>query len=115
MNNVCFENIGRSIYGERFADENFKLKHYGAGWVSMANAGKDTNGSQFFITLKQTPWLDGRHVVFGKIIKGMSVVRKIESIGTDGHDKPNKEIVIVDCGAETLDEPFSVAKTDATE
>merc|ERR1711915_407931 len=105
----------RSIYGEKFADENFKLQHYGAGWLSMANAGKDTNGSQFFITVKKTSWLDGRHVVFGKVLKGMSVVRKVESNKTDGRDKPLKEVKIEDCGAEELVEPFAVAKEDATE
>jgi len=105
---------GRSIYGEKFADENFKLQHYGAGWLSMANSGKDTNGSQFFITVKKTPWLDGRHVVFGKVIEGMSVVRKIETNKTDGRDKPLKEVKIADCGGEEVAEPFAVEKADAT-
>ncbi|KZS17305.1 Peptidyl-prolyl cis-trans isomerase [Daphnia magna] len=105
---------GRSIYGDRFPDENFKLKHYGVGWLSMANAGKDTNGSQFFLTTKKTSWLDGRHVVFGKIIKGMDVVRKVESTKTDGRDKPTKDVVIADCGAEVVEEPFAVSKDDAT-
>merc|ERR1711950_104452 len=104
---------GRSIYGERFADENFKLKHYGAGWLSMANAGKDTNGSQFFITVKKTPWLVGRHVVFGKVVGGMDVVRKVEKNKTDARDKPLKEVKIAASRAEEVKEPFSVTKDDA--
>ncbi|KAH9816097.1 cyclophilin-like domain-containing protein [Melampsora americana] len=88
---------GKSIYGEKFADENFKHKHTVPGLLSMANAGPNTNGSQFFVTTVVTSWLDGKHVVFGKVVKGMDIVQQIEKFGSDS-GKTSQEIKIVKCG-----------------
>ena len=88
---------GKSIYGNKFPDENFTLKHTEAGLLSMANAGPNTNGSQFFITTIPCPWLDGNHTVFGKVIEGMDVVKKLETLGSRS-GATSKKVIVADCG-----------------
>mmetsp|Transcript_7396 Transcript_7396/g.14683 ORF Transcript_7396/g.14683 Transcript_7396/m.14683 type:complete len:166 (-) Transcript_7396:503-1000(-) len=88
---------GRSIYGETFRDENFKLKHNGPGVLSMANAGPNTNGSQFFLCFAEAPWLDGKHTVFGKVVKGLNLLKSLESVGTQ-NGKPKGKVTIIESG-----------------
>ncbi|KAI1501478.1 cyclophilin-like domain-containing protein [Biscogniauxia marginata] len=107
---------GESIYGEKFEDENFELKHDRPFLLSMANAGPGTNGSQFFITTVPTPHLDGKHVVFGEVKTGKSIVRQIENLRTQGSDKPTLDATIADCGELTgaAAEAAEVKVPDAT-
>lgn len=88
---------GESIYGEKFADENFDIKHSEPFYLSMANAGPNTNGSQFFITTVKTPWLDGRHVVFGKVLEGQDIIKNVEAIGSSS-GQPSKTVTVEDSG-----------------
>ena len=88
------------MYGKKFDDENFNLKHNQPGLLSMANSGPNTNGSQFFITLKETQHLDDKHVVFGILLEGFDILKKIENLETNEEDKPIKEVKVINCGIE---------------
>lgn len=88
---------GRSIYGEKFPDENLSIPHTKAGLLSMANAGRNSNGSQFFVTFGATAYLDGRHVVFGEVVAGMDLVRRLETLGSDS-GQPKAAVVVAQCG-----------------
>lgn len=98
-----------SIYGKYFEDETFEVKHSGPGFISMANAGKDTNGCQFFITTVATPWLDGHHTIFGKVVEGQDVVHKIEHVKTDPDDRPLEVVFVTKCGLVETPTPFFVS------
>ena len=89
---------GESIYGDKFDDENFKFTHDRPGVLSMANSGPNTNGSQFFITTMPTTWLNGKHVVFGRVVKGLDIVKRVEALGSSGSGRTSKTIEITDCG-----------------
>ncbi|XP_072168801.1 peptidyl-prolyl cis-trans isomerase 6-like [Diadema setosum] len=107
----------RSIFGkDHFDDENFKLDHYGAGWLAMANAGPNTNGCQFYITTVKTKWLDGAHVVFGKILSGIDTLAAVERTETDANDKPVKDVVVTASSVEELApfDRFEVEKLGVT-
>lgn len=104
---------GESIYGEKFEDENFDIKHTGSGILSMANAGPNTNGSQFFICCTDCPHLDKKHVVFGKVVKGLMIVKILENVDKDG-EKPTSRCEVVDCGEIKAGESFGIIDNDGT-
>jgi len=99
---------GESIYGGEFPDENFILKHTGPGWVSMANKGPDTNTSQFAIMCVPTMWLNGKHVIFGKVIEGMEVVHKIENLPTYSNERVIAKVVILRSRLVEVPTPFDI-------
>jgi cyclophilin family peptidyl-prolyl cis-trans isomerase len=102
---------GKSIFGDRFNDEDFILSHRSPGWVAMANHGPDTNGSQFYILLTKARWLDGKHVVFGKVIRGYDVVKTIGDVPSDPNNAvPKKRIKIIDCGLNELDRKYDLTE-----
>jgi len=98
-----------SIYdGRQFNDENFNIKHTSPGFLSMANSGPNTNGCQFFITVVATPWLDGHHVVFGKVVDGLNLVKNIENTPTGANDRPSTPVVVQSCSHQRLDQPYDL-------
>ncbi|CAD5111182.1 DgyrCDS516 [Dimorphilus gyrociliatus] len=104
---------GKSIFGERFNDEEFALSHRSPGWVAMANHGKDTNGSQFYILLTKARWLDKKHVVFGKVIRGMDVVKTLGEVRADPNTAvPRKRVKIIDCGLNDLPKKYDLSEDD---
>ncbi|XP_064610006.1 peptidyl-prolyl cis-trans isomerase B-like [Liolophura sinensis] len=104
---------GKSIFGDKFNDESFTISHNAAGYLAMANHGKDTNGSQFFILLNRARWLDDKHVVFGKIIQGMDVLRDMGEIKTFSDSRPRNRIKIVDCGADPVEKKYTLSEEEA--
>ena len=103
---------GKSIYGVKFPDEKIWLPHSHPGLLSMANSGPDTNGSQFFITFKNTPHLNGKHTVFGRVISGIDICRQAETIKTGAQDKPLTQVKIVECGELKGDDKLTLEKAD---
>merc|ERR1719192_2345566 len=102
---------GTSIYGERFNDEDFTLSHRSDGWVSMANHGPDSNNSQFFILLTKARWLDGKHVVFGKVVRGWDVIEVISNLDLiEGYADPIKEVMIVDSGVTAMNTRYDLTE-----